>query len=219
MVYMVLLVLVLPSCQEEAKEVSFRIKTEGFHLDVISAGPSDYPVKFNHRKSGGKVTFSGSDNLYKFNTGEEGIEDYLFRLPEGQYLMELGIPMASLYGQEAGSFISDPQTVTISEATDTIVVDAASNCAMFLVEDGSEQLDQGIFLIEWHSHADGYYRSYPLNWDSLTGRYYAYFTPDTVPYDPSAFLWFYSNDQFNLETALSTSGFMTGHQYQISILE
>ena len=55
--------------------------------------------------------------------------------------------------------------------------------------------------------------------DSTSGLYYAYFTPDPVPADPSAFLWFYGERPALEEGGMPTTRFETGYQYFLKILE
>jgi hypothetical protein len=214
-----LLIMTLWSCEEEVPEVSFRIETDGFFLEEAFLGTADAFTSFSHKVSGGVVTFSSNNTTYKFNTDRKGMEEYLFQLPVGEYQLTFTIPQASLYGQERGSFTVHSGKVIINEQTESISVHVEANCAMFLVYDELSQLDKGIFMIEKHSFAHGYFRSYPLFTDSLSGSYYAYFTPDTVPSDPSAFLWFYDGETGIEEGGLTTKDLEIGYQYNIKILD
>jgi len=207
------------SCKKEVPEVSFRIETEGFILEESFMDRSDVFPSFTHRFSSGLVTFSNNHTTYEFNTGRTGIEEYMFRLPVGEYQVTFNIPQASLYGQEGGSFVASPGNVIINEQTDTILVQAEANCSMFLVYDELNQLDQGVFMIERHAFAHGFFWSYPLITDSLSGVYYTYFTPDTVPSNPSAFLWFYEGKEGIEEGGLTTKDLEIGYQYKIKILD
>ncbi len=216
---LLLVILTLPSCEEEVLEVSFRIKTEGFLLENSVLGTGDILPSFSHRVSGGVVTFTRNGQTYEFDLEDTGIEQYLFQLPLGDYLMEITNPPASLYGQRAGSFHSNPYHITITEWTDTITVLVEATCALFLVNDEMNQLEEGVFMIERHSYAQGYFWSYPLEFDTLSGLYFTYFTPDTIPSDPSAFLWFYEGVPGTEEGGLPTTGFEVGYQYYIRILE
>jgi len=214
-----LVIMTLWSCEKEAPEVSFRIETEGFFLEEAFLDTANEFPSFSHKVSGGIVTFSKNSTTSEFNTGKIGIEEFLFQLPVGEYQLTFTIPQASLYGQDGGSFTVNPGTVIITEQTEIISVEVEANCAMFLVYDELSQLDQGIFMIERHSFAKGYFWSYPLFPDSLSGSYYAYFTPDTVPSDPSAFLWFYEGEPGIEEGGLATKDLETGYQYNIRILD
>jgi len=214
-----LLAMALWSCEEEIPEVSIRIETEGFILQEAFIDNADVFPFFSHRVSGGRVTFSNNHNTYEFHTGVIGIEEYLFQLPIGEYQLTFNIPQASLYGQEGGSFVANTGKVFIDELTEKISVDVEANCSMFLVYDELSQLDKGIFMIERHSFAHGYFWSYPLFTDSVSGAYYTYFTPDTVSSDPSAFLWFFEGRQGIEEGGLATKDFEIGYQYNIQILD
>lgn len=216
---MLLLTLLLTCCEEELPEVSFRIVTGGFHLDHLPLNSGEDPPDFAHRVSGGIVRFTGENGSYRFDTKRTGIEDYLFHLPAGMYELTLEIPMASLYGQDGGSFTTETRVVPITAATDSITIEVRANCALFLVRDDLDQLEDGIFMIERHSSIPGYFRSYPLSLDTLSGLYFGYFTPDTVPADPSAFLWFYRGEAGVEEGGLPTAGLETGYQYLVTILE
>ncbi|MCP4311937.1 MAG: hypothetical protein GY790_11795 [Bacteroidetes bacterium] len=216
---LLLLTLTLWSCEEEIPEVSFRIETEGFILQEAYIDNSDVFPSFSHRLSSGRLTFSNNHDTYKFNTGRTGIEEYLFQVPVGEYQLTFTIPQASLYGQEGGSFVASPRNVIINEQTDTILVQVEANCSMFMVYDQLNQLDQGVFMIERHAFAHGFFWSYPLLSDSLSGAYYTYFTPDSVPSNPSAFLWFYEGTQGIEEGGMATMDFEIGYQYNINILD
>ena len=73
--------------------------------------------------------------------------------------------------------------------------------------------------MERHSYAYGYFIAYPMTRDTTSGLYYAYFTPDTVPNDPTAFLWFYGGMPGKEKGGMSTTGFKPGYRYFISVLE
>ena len=216
---LLLVVLTLWSCGKEVLEVSFRIETEGFILQETVMDRSENFPSFSHKVSGGFVTFSNNQTTKEFNTGRTGIEAYLFRLPIGDYQITINIPQASLYGQEGGSFVANPGKVIINEQTETIPVQVEANCSMFLVYDELNQLDKGVFMIERHAFADGFFWSYPLYRDSLSGAHYTYFIPDTDSSDPSAFLWFYEGKQGMEEGGLTTKNLEIGYQYNIKILD
>jgi hypothetical protein len=185
-----LLGLVLQSCEEKVSEVVFRVKMNGFTLNVDPDLPEPDHVEFTHKYSGGQIFFTSGEQSYSFDVGDIRIEDYPFKLPPGEYILESDIPVASLYGQPSGSFSVTPASVTITELTDTLTIYVEADCSLILVKDKAGQLDEGPFIIERHSYAHGYFKSYPMVRDSMSGLYYAYFTPDPVPDDPSAFLWF-----------------------------
>lgn len=214
-----LVVLTLWSCEEEVPEVSFRIETQGFVLQEGFLNRSDTFPSFSHKLSGGIVSFSNNNKTYEFKTYDIGIEDYEFHLPSGTYQLACTIPRASLYGQQGGSFIVHPGEVTIDPQTSSISVRVEANCSLFLVNDELNQLDKGLFMIERHSFAHGYYWSYPLFKDSLSGLNYTYFTPDTIPSNPSAFLWFYGGKPGIEEGGFATKDLEIGYQYYISILD
>ncbi|MFO7934987.1 MAG: hypothetical protein R6U78_13010 [Bacteroidales bacterium] len=188
-------------------------------MEQVSTDLSGTFPSFSHRFSGGLITFHSNNRTFAFDLKDTGIGDFLFRLPVGEYLLEMEIPPASLYGQESGSFLADPGNISITEITDTITVQAEANCALLLVQDDQEQLEEGIYMIERHSITPDYFRAYPLSLDTLSGLFYTYFTPDTVPSDPSAFLWLYGSKPGTEEGGLSTAGFEIGHQYFIKVLE
>jgi len=211
--------LTLPSCQEEVIRVTFRVKAEGFTLSDALLDSDGVFSTFTHRVSGGIVKFTNGDDMYSFDLENVSIDDFEFQLPPGEYEMELIIPPASLYGQKGGSFTSSPGKIIITETTETSPVKVVANCSLFLVWDEMDQLEDGIYMIERHSYANGYFISHPLFLDSLSNLRYAYFTPDTDTADPSAFLWFYSGMPGREEGGLPTSGFEIGTQYHIRILE
>ena len=215
-----MIVLALPSCgKEELTRVSFKIKAQGFSLESAMPDEKGDFAGFTHRLSGGSVTFTRGQKVYEFELFRAGIEEYTFEVPVGTYEMEIDNPLASLYGQRGGSFISEPTTVEIHESTDTLTIQVVANCALFLVRDDSEQLEDGAFMIRRFSYSQGYFTPYPLSKDDLTGLYFAYFTPDTTPSDPSAFLWFHDDRPGEVDGGLPTYELEAGYQYFVSILE
>lgn len=213
-------VLALASCKkEEVIEVSFRIKAQGFSFENPLPGEKEAFPTFSHRLSGGFVTFTNTEKTYSIALHDKGIEEYSFLLPVGSYEVYIRNPDASIYGQERGSFHMEKTNVEILVSTDTLIIQVVASCALVLVEDESGQLEEGAFMIERHSYAHGFFTSYPLSKDSLTGLYYTYFTPDPVSYNPSAFLWFYEESPGESEGGMPTFGFENGYQYHISILE
>jgi hypothetical protein len=195
------------------------VKLEGFIMegDPDNAG-MDHPA-FSHKYSGGLFSFSQGQDRYDFEFGEGKLEEHLFRIPAGTYLLDAKIREASLYGQAGGSFLVKTGTVFITELTDTLAIEVEANCSLVLVSDELEQLDEGPFIIERHSYTSEFFKSYPMNRDPATGLYYSYFTPDPVQADPSAFLWFYSRDPGPEAGGLSTTRFEQGYQYFFKILE
>ncbi|MFC2099013.1 hypothetical protein ACFLTA_06095 [Bacteroidota bacterium] len=198
-------------------EVSFRIKMEGFTLKDGPHFPEPDSIEFSYRHSGGQITFTfgGQRHYYVFKDNQ--IEDNLITIPAGEYLMELHVPEASLYGQSSGSFMASPQTVNITEHTDTLTISVEVNCSMIIVSDEEDHLDEGSYIIE--RHTDSYFAAYPMARDATTGLYYTYFTPDPESDDPSAFIWFYSYSPGEERGGMSTTGFEPGYRYFISVLE
>lgn len=214
-----LVLLVLTSCREEVPEHPFRIKALGFELSDSLLHPLDSPPDFQHKLAGGVLTFLGAGDSHEFELGEQNLETFEFHLPEGAYRLEISVPGASLYGQERASYRAEPADVVIDGLTDTLRLHVTPTCALILVKDDDQQLDQGAFMIERHSYREDYFRSYPLGLDTLSGLYYTYLTPDTVPSDPSAFLWFYGRKYNGEEGGMPTAGLETGYRYLISVLE
>lgn len=213
----------LHACEKVA-DVSFVIKTEGFALENALPGNAlpekagSYPP-FKHKILGGVVNFSGEAGSYRFDLRDSDLEAFSFALPPGQYQLEFSMLPASIYGQDYGSFSSDPFLVNIRESTDTLSIRVEANCALFLVDDSRQQLNQGAHMIKRHSYSDGYFTSHPLVKDESSGLYYTYFNPDPNLADPSAFLWFYNGRPGVAEGGLSTCGYKTGYQYYIKILD
>lgn len=215
--FLLLLALLLKSCEEEKAEISFNVKTDGITLKDDPDYPEPAQLEFKHSYSAGLISFTQGKQSYSFYVGEGKIDDYLFKLPPGEYIIGSDIPSASLYGQTSGSFLIEPDTVTITDLTDTIMIHLEANCSLILVSDEREQLDDGSIIMQWHYY--GYVKAHPMTRDSTSGLYYAYFTPDTSMNDRSAFLWFYGSKPDVKEEGISTSRFKSGYQYYISILE
>lgn len=219
----ILLVIILLQACEKVPEVSFHIIPAGFFLDN-SSQPQDFSgPPFIHRISGGVVTFIDDRGSFQFDLRNVNLEDFLFTLPAGDYQLEFNITPASLYGQELASFTTEPVIISLDEKTDTVFLEVEANCSLFLVDDRLQQLDQGAYMIKRHSFStEGYYLSFPLLKDAMSGLYYTYFRPDPHVSDPSAFLWFYEGRPGNAgstEGGLSTCGFEVGQEYYIRILE
>ena len=208
------------SCEKDIPEIGFRIKCTGFFLEDGGVDPRNSMPSFSHKLSGGLVSFTTGSTSYDFRTGKISVEDFLFELPAGTYNMELRIPEASLYGQKGGAFLAEPSEVSITETMEPeITVKVQANCALLLVRDELQQLDHGISLIERFASGEGYFRSYPLTLDSVSGLYYAYFTPDTASTNPSAYLWLYKGKPGIESGGLTTSYFEKGYQYLIKVLD
>lgn len=208
------------SCEKDIPEIGFRIKSSGFFLEDANFQAGTSIPSFSHKLSGGLVYFTSDKHSYEIRTGRVSIEDFLFELPPGNYQMEFNIPEASLYGQKGGSFYAETSNITVSEDMQPeIPVNVQSSCALFLVRDEHNQLDNGIYMIERFASGEGYFSSYPLTLDSISGLHYAYFTPDSLPSNPSAYLWFYGRKQSLSSGGLSTLDFERGYQYLIEVLE
>ena len=165
------------------------------------------------------MTFQDTEERYEFELGGQNMETCELQLPVGSYRMEIRVPEASLYGQKLASYRAEPTDVLIDGMTDTVQVHVTPTCALVLVNDEGHQLDQGAYIIERHSYHENHFRSYPLDFDSVSGLYYTYLTPDTVPSDPSAFLWFYGRKYNGEEGGMTTAGLKPGYRYLISVLE
>ncbi len=216
--FILLMMMTLHACEEVA-DVDFFIKAEGFKLDNAFSDQEPVPPPFKHRILGGLVSFSGNGASYRFDLRDANLESFQFSLPAGQYLLEFSMLPASLYGQQFASFSYEPAEVFVGESIDTITIAVKANCALFLVDDSMHQLDNGVHMIKRHSYSEGYFTSYPLEKDEFSGLYYAYFNPDPVSSDPSAFLWFYNGRPDTAEGGLSTCDFEPGYQYYIKILD
>ena len=217
--YILMLTVILASCNDRGSQASFRMVARGFILKESQDCQESSISYFEHKISGGQVKFIRNQGVFAFNLDKSDMGDYLFQIPEGHYTLEVTCPAASIYGQSYGSYLTDPFQVTVSELTDTLFIDVESNCSLLLVEDEFLQLEEGAHIIERHSYSEGYFTSYPMSYDSLSGFYYAYFTPDPMLSDPSAYLWFYGKNQDVVEGGYSTTDFETGYQYCISVFE
>jgi hypothetical protein len=216
---LILLLMGLQSCEEEKSYVIFNVKMDGFEMKGDPDFPEPDHTVFNHKYSAGLISFTGGGQSHKFYINDGKMEDYQIKLPTGEYKLGANVPAASLYGQPTGSYEVVPATVSITELTDTLTIRVEANCSLILVNDEQEQLDEGPFFIERHSYSSGSFKSYPMAWDSTSGLYYTYFTPDPVPDDPSAFIWFYNEWPGVERGGLSTTRFEVGYQYFIIILE
>jgi len=219
-IYFLIGLIAIISCEKEIPEIGFRIKSDGFFLEDGDLLPGDKIPEFSHKLSGGIVSFNSKKKSFDFRTGRISIENFLFELPPGTYEVEFRIPEASLYGQKGGSFVASPCSIEVTESMDPeITVNVSSNCALLLVQEEENQLDNGAYMIRRYPSGDDYISSYPLSMDTLSGLYYAYFAPDTTSSFPSAFLWFY-DDKPGIESGgLHTSSFEKGYQYLIKVLD
>ena len=218
LLYLLIGLMSILSCEKEPPEFEFRIKSTGFFLEDAFLYPGDSFPSFSHKLSGGNVSFIGENSTYEFRTGRISVEEFPFSLPAGRYQIEFQVPEASKYGQKGGSFLAEPTSITVSEVMDQeITVPVLSNCALFLVDDERNQLDKGIYMIQ--RYGSGYFESYPLTLDTISGMHYAYFTPDTPNSNTSAFLWFYEGKPGIASGGLSTLDFENGYQYLIEVLD
>lgn len=213
------LALILASCNDKTGQASFRMVARGFMLDVSTDCNGSHDSFFEHKISGGHVKFIGKQEVFSFNLDRSDMGDFLFQIPEGDYFLEVNCPVASLYGQSFGSYVTDPFQLTVSELTDTLFIDVKSSCSLLLVEDKHLQLEDGAYIIKRHSYSEAYLTYFPMSYDSLSGYYYAYFTPDSMRSDQSAYLWLYGKNQDVDKGGYSTVDFETGYQYCISVFE
>jgi len=213
------ILLFMLSCAKEVPMKEFRISVTGFQMENEGCFSMDRPVEFEHRMAGGLVHFSdGVDNFY-FVTEGTSVEDYTYVLPVGTYSMDIKVPEASLYGQKGASFTLDPLEVSVTDSTDTLMVEASANCALVLVEDPESQLEEAAYMIKRYTFSASYFRSYPMSLDSAAGAWYAYFLPDTVFADPSAYIWLYSGRPGEEKGGYSTVGMEKGHCYIFTVLQ
>ena len=219
LIYFLIGLVAIISCEKDIPEFGFRIKSSGFSLKNGDLHSADSFPLFSHRLSGGIVSFTGENAIYEFRTGKISIEEYLFKLPAGSYQVEFRIADASLYGQKGGSFQAEPATITVTDQVDTVSVEVVAKCALFLVQDERSQLDNGIYMIRRYASGEGYFSSYPLTLDTISGLYFTYFTPDPDSSNPSAYLWFYEGRPGMATGGLSTLGFESGYQYVIKVLD
>lgn len=199
--------------------VSFSLEVDGFTFrQAYEDAPEDF-LSFSHHLTGAKVIFQGKDKDYVFLVDGDSLEYYQFEMPAGSYLLEFQMDQASIYGQQYGTFSSATPEVHISSQTKSVSVSIQPGCALFVVRDKFEILDQGIHMIERHSYANGFFTSYSLSKDSISGLYHCYFTPDPESDDPSAFLWFYEGEPGIEEGGLPTANLDIGTRYDIEILQ
>lgn len=218
-VIFLLVMLAWTSCEKDVVTVSFRIEPVGFSLDESVMDTNGQDVSFSHRHAGGYITFSNAQRTYEFTSRRTNTDDLIFNLPVGEYLMECSIEPASIYGQSGGSFSAPPQYIVISDTTEVIHPEVEANCSLFLVDDPDGQLNEAPSMLERFASGEGFFLSYPLTLDTITGLYYAYFTPDPQPENPSAFLWFYKGKPGVESGGLSTVKLSTGKIYRIRIIE
>ena len=218
-IFFLLVMLIFTSCEKDVPTVSFRIEPLGFSLDESVVDTNGQTVSFSHRHAGGYITFSDGHYTYEFNSRRIHTDDFVFNLPVGEYLMECSIEAASIYGQSGGSFTAAPQYIVITDTTKVIHPVVEANCSMFLVEDSNGQLNEAPSMIERFAYGEGFFVSYPLTMDTISGLYYAYFTPDPQAENPSAFLWFYQGKPGIESGGLSTVKLSTGKIYRIKIIE
>ena len=216
---LILLFVILQSCEKEILDASFNVKLEGFALEAEPRFSEPDQINFKHKYSGGVFYFTNAEKKYTFVVNDFQIEDYIFTLPPGEYLIETGVAEASVYGREVGSFFVAPITVTISEFTDTITIQAEANCSLILVSDEGDELEDGAFMIERHSYASGNFRSYSMPRDDSSRLYYTYFKPDPDLDDPTAFIWFYDRLAGTEQGGVSTTRFELGYWYFFNVLE
>lgn len=213
------LLIFLFACQEEVEKRDFFISIENFELRDTLLNDHEKVPEIEHKFAGGNVKFSNGSKIHLFETNNIGIEDYVFSLPDGEYLLEIEIPPASLYGQQRASFMLEPEYIEISNSVDTISINAEPSCALIVVSDKKNHLENGSYIIKRHEYSGGYFTPYPLTLDSMERCYYTYITPDTATETPSAYLWFYDKKPGEETGGLSTKDLEIGYRYLIKVLE
>lgn len=215
-----LLILGVVSCKKENENpvVGFKLQVNGFEFAPAFADSPAVFSNFEHRLSGGVLIFEGKEKTYTFGFDNDSLEHLVFELPVGDYQISFRMDPASIYGQPWGTFRMPAREVNITRESTEIELPIEPDCGVFLVKDAFQKLDQGAYMIEKHAYANGFFTAYPLSEDTVSGLYYAYFTPDTVTDDPSAFLWFYEGEPGEEEGGLSTANLESGTRYDIEIL-
>lgn len=220
-VIMILFFALLLSCEKEVEveNIHFYISIKDFEIKPRFINSNEDIPHILHKFAGGSVIFTNNTDTYLFDTQQTSIENFLFEVPAGIYNIEIETPAASLYGQSTPSFRSELIDVEISDLTDTIEVSVKPTCALIVVKDDKNRLENGAFIIESHSLKNEDYISYPLAIDSVSKSYYTYITPDTIPELPNAFLWFYDEEQGEEKDGLPTEVFEIGYKYLIKVWE
>ena len=220
-VIMIVLFVILFSCEKETEDVEkfpFYISINDFEFKNRNTNTEDFPI-IDSKFGGGTVRFANYTDTFFFDTRETNIEDFLFELPAGVYDIEIETPAASLFGQANPSFKSNDLDVEISDSTDIITLNAEATCALVVVKDEWNQLENGAYIIENRSLNGDNFVSYPLERDSINKLYYTYILPDTIPDIPDAFLWFYGDGKAYDNGGLHTEFFEIGYKYLINVLE
>lgn len=215
-----ILLLSISSCkkEEEIPVISFSLKLTGFEFTQAYADSPEEFSAFEHHLSGGVLRCEGEGQSYSFSFEKDSLETTVFELPAGDYRLSIGMDRASLYGQPWATFQLSDLEVYIGKESTQIELSIEPDCAVFLVQDVFQKLDQGAYMIEKHAYANGFFTAYPLSEDTVSGLYYTYFTPDTDTDDPSAFLWFYEGEPGEEEGGLPTANLESGTRYDIEIL-
>jgi hypothetical protein len=219
LIFFVFLILISCKREEEVPDITFTLNLEGPVFRQAFPDSGEVFSGFEHHLSGGRLTFSSLGQDYSFRFENDSLEGMELALPAGTYEISVQMDPASLYGQDWATFSAATREVTITPETGFIVLGLKPDCALFLVYDKFNKLDQGAFMIERHSYADGYFTSTPLAEDTESGLYYTYFTPDPDTDDPSAFLWFYDGEPGEQEGGLPTAGLESGSRYDIEVLD
>lgn len=220
-VIMILFFVILLSCEKGVviENIHFNISIKDFELKPRFVNNNEDIPHIILEFAGGSVTFTNNTGSYFFDTKKTSIENFLFEVPAGTYNIEIETPPASFYGQTNPSFKSEVFDVEISDLTDTIAVSVKPTCALIVVKDDKNQLENGAFIIESHSLINEDFISYPLAIDSISKSYYTYISPDTIPEIPNAFLWLYGEEQGEEKGGLPTEVFEIGYKYLIKVWE
>lgn len=205
--------ILLFSCGTEDEPVHVEIRLKDFALE---AGGGESPG-FINRLAGGALHFVKGEEVYSLNYRNP--DSMFIELPVGTYTLKSAFEDASIYGQGLASYRIPEQDITIAEGSGVLPLGVEATCSLVLVDDPDQNLQDGPYFIERHSFADGYFIAYPMEFDAASGLWYAYFSPDPVPDDPSAFIWLFAGAPGDEEGGVPTAGLEIGKLYKVSVLE
>jgi len=200
----------------EENNIQFYISIDEFKFQEQSINKNNPNIERN--LGGATIIFTNEAETFSFDTKEISIEEFRFELPVGIYDIKIESP-TSLYGQSTPSFNSTLINIEISDLTDTIKAKAKPTCALLMVKDEFNQLEDGAYIIESNSLKNDDFIAYPMAYDSLSNLYFTYIFPDTTLELPNAYLWFYSNEIEKENGGIHTEIFEMGYKYLIEVLE
>lgn len=210
---LLLLVIIALGCSKKddpKPEVTFSINISGFNITTDDFGSlkstqADIFSDFDHKFSGGELIFRApSGAIYNFNTNGISIDGFKITLPLGTYQLSGNGGSPSYGGGPKMAFSIPSQGIVIGASTISIDVTIAPECALILVADQLNLLEEA-YIAPVPSPP-----SYPFFQDGI--YLYTYF-------EPRSQFWANIIKKDATKLTMDTGNLKKGYVYKIEVTD